>query len=93
MSHTEAWKCASARVCVCVTCHVAVDQLRMDGSAAVHVDVETSRCAAAVFVRLAGALIHGWEEKQRDEPRCASTRSQLTATHTHTHAKETLPDY
>lgn len=51
-------------LCACVTCHVAVDQLRLDGSAAVHVDVEASRRAAAVFVRLAGALVHGWEEKQ-----------------------------
>ena len=41
-----------------VTCHVAVDQLWSDWSAAVHVDVEMSRCVAVVFVRLAGLFVH-----------------------------------
>ncbi len=49
-------------VCVCVTCHVAVDQLRFDWSTAVHVDIKMSRRVAVVFVRLAGLLVHSWEE-------------------------------
>lgn len=46
---------------MCVTCHVAVDQLRSDWSAAVHVDVEMPGRVAAVFVRLAGLFVHSWE--------------------------------
>ena len=46
-----------------VTCHVAVDQLRPDGPATVHVDVEMSRRAACVLVGLAGALVRSWEGK------------------------------
>lgn len=49
---------------MCVTCHVAVDQLRSDWSAAVHVDVEMSRRVAVVFVRLAGLFVHSWERRE-----------------------------
>lgn len=48
--------------CGCVTCHVAVDQLRFDWSAAVHVDIKMSRCVAIVFVCLTGLFIHSWKE-------------------------------
>ena len=47
---------------MCVTCHVAVHQLRFDWSAAVHVDIKMSRRVAGVFVRLAGLFVHSWRE-------------------------------
>lgn len=52
-----------ASVVLFLTRHVAVDQLRPDRPAAVHVDVEVSRRAAGVLVRLAGALVRSWEGK------------------------------
>lgn len=46
-----------------VTCHVAVDQLRFDRPAAVHVDVKIPRRVAAVFVRFTGLFVNSWKEK------------------------------
>ncbi len=53
-------------MCVCVTCHVAVDQLWFDWSAAIHIDVKMSRRVAVVFVRLAGLFVHSWEENNEN---------------------------
>lgn len=59
-----------------VTCHVAVDQLWSDRSAAVHVDVKVSGRVAAVFVRLAGLLVHScWGGETKSH---ISSHKQLT---------------
>lgn len=60
-----------AEVCdlhVCLrgsTCHVAVNALRPDGSAAVHVDEVEARRVASVFVGLARLLVDRWAGEQR----------------------------
>lgn len=60
------WKW-DACVCRCLsmraTCHVTVDELRLDWSTAVHVYVIMSWCVASVFVRLTWLLIHRCERQ------------------------------
>ena len=61
-----------------LTCHVAVDQLRPDWSASVHVDVKVSRHVAAVLVGLAGLLVHSWEENNEISCGVNQHRRRLT---------------
>ena len=47
---------------LCVTCHVTIDELRIDGAAAIHVNVIMSWCVAFVFVRFTWLLVYRCEK-------------------------------